>query len=100
MAETESAFIARSVEIDSGILITVIIVDACTFLVFSYLTCHLEDTGIGVYCGCTVPPDSKKTKLGSSDQETSPSAVENTGVYLVSPYIYFQWCGCFWGSLV
>ena len=90
MAEIESVFIVRSFEIDSGILITVIIVDGCAFLVFSDLTCHLEDTGIGVYCGCTVPPDSKKTKLGSSDQETSPSAVENTGVYLLSPYSYFQ----------
>ena len=37
----------------------------------------LEDT-----C-CTVPPDSKKTKLGKRDQETSPSAGKNTGVYLV-----------------
>ena len=32
-----------------------------------------------------MPPDSKETKLGSSDQETSPSAVKNTGIVLV-PY--------------
>ena len=28
----------------------VISVDACPFLAFSELTCHLEDTGIGVFC--------------------------------------------------
>ena len=33
--------------------------------------------------GCTVPPDSKETELGSSDQEVSPSAGKNTGVVLV-----------------
>ena len=32
---------------------------------------------------CTVPPDSKETELGSSDQEASPSAGKNTGVDLV-----------------
>ena len=36
-----------------------------------------------VFSGCTVPPDSKETKLGSSDQEASPSAGKNTGVVLV-----------------
>ena len=33
--------------------------------------------------GCTVPPDSKETEFGSSDQETSPSAAKNTGIVLV-----------------
>ena len=49
-----------------------------------------------------VPPDSKETKLGSSDQEASPSAGKNTGVVLVPcsrmkvrPYSYFRWCGYF-----
>ena len=32
-----------------------------------------------------MPPDSKETKLGSSNQEASPSAGKNTGVVLV-PY--------------
>ena len=32
-----------------------------------------------------MPPDSKKTKLASSDQEASPSAGKNTGIVLV-PY--------------
>ena len=32
---------------------------------------------------CAVLPDSKETKLGSSDEETSPSAGKNTGVVLV-----------------
>ena len=27
-----------------------------------------------MFSGCPVPPDSKKTKLGSSNQESSPSA--------------------------
>ena len=33
--------------------------------------------------GCTVPPDSKETELGSSNQEASPSAGKNTRVVLV-----------------
>ena len=37
-----------------------------------------------MFSGCTVPPDSKETELGSSDQEVSPSAGKNTGVVLVS----------------
>ena len=35
-----------------------------------------------MFSGCTVPPDSKKTELGSSDQEASPSEVKNTGIGL------------------
>ena len=50
-----------------------------SFLAFSDLTCHLEDTGI-VFSGCTVLPDSKETELGSSNQVAFPSAVENTVV--------------------
>ena len=33
--------------------------------------------------GCTVPPDSKETKLGSSEQEASPSAGKNIQIVLV-----------------
>ena len=33
-----------------------------------------------ILSGCTVPPDSKETELGSSNQEASPSAGKNTGV--------------------
>ena len=33
--------------------------------------------------GCTVPSDSKETKLGSSDQEALPSAGKNIGIVLV-----------------
>ena len=36
-----------------------------------------------LFSGCTVLPDSKETKVGSSDQEASPSADKNTGVVLV-----------------
>ena len=60
-----------------------------------------------MFSGCTVPPDSKETELGSSDKEASPSAGKNTGVVLVPclcmevcPYSFFKWCGCFWGCWV
>ena len=55
-----------------------------------------------MFSGSTVLTDSKETKLGSSDQEASPSAGKNTGVVLVPcsgmdvhPYSYFQRCGYF-----
>ena len=61
--------------------------------------------GIGVFTGSTVPPDSKETKLGSIDQEASPSAGKNTRVVLmpfltmeVHCYSYLQWCGYFVGA--
>ena len=76
------------------------------FLAFSDLSCHLEDTRIGVFW-LPGPPDSKETELGSNNQEASPSAGKNTGVVLVlrsrmevRPYHYFQWCGYFWGQWV
>ena len=31
-----------------------------------------------MFSGCTVPPDIKETKFGSTDQELSPSAGKNT----------------------
>ena len=106
LVKTESGFIARSFETGLGrwtLVVAVISVDAYHFLAFWDLTCHLEDTGIGV-SGCTVPSDSKETELESSDQEASPSAGRNTGVVLVPyshmevrPYSYCRWCGYFWG---
>ena len=36
-----------------------------------------------MFSGCTVLPDSIETELGSSKQETSPSANKNIGVVLV-----------------
>ena len=36
-----------------------------------------------MFSSCTVPPDNKETKRGSSDQEASPSPGKNTGVVLV-----------------
>ena len=33
-----------------------------------------------MFSGCTVPPDSKETEIGSSDQEASLSTSKNTGV--------------------
>ena len=60
-----------------------------------------------VFSGCTVPPDSKETELGNSDQEPSPSAGKNAGVGLVPSlrievrlYSNFRWCGFLWGPWV
>ena len=108
LAKTESGFIVRSPETDLGrwtLVVAVISIDAYLFLAFSDLTCHLEDTGM-VFSGC-LPPDSKKTKLRSSNQKASLSAGKNTGAVLqpcshieVSPYSYFRRCGYFWGPWV
>ena len=52
LVKTESGFIDRSVETGLGrgtLVVAVISVDAYPFLAFSDLTCHLEDTGIGVF---------------------------------------------------
>ena len=82
-------------------MVVVIRVDAYPFLAFSDLTCHLEIWEY-VFSGCTVLPDSKETKLGSSNQEASPSAGKNTRVVLVPyshmevrSYSYFGWYGYF-----
>ena len=52
LVKTESGFIVRSVETALGrwtLVVAVINVDAYPFLAFSDLTCHLQDTGIGVF---------------------------------------------------
>ena len=52
LVKTECGFIVRSVETGLGrwtLVVAVISVDANPFLAFSDLTCHLEDTGIGVF---------------------------------------------------
>ena len=76
-------------------MVAVISADAYDFLAFSELTSHLEDNGIG-------GKNDKDTKLGSNNQEPSPSAGKNTGVNLapclcmeVHPYSYFRWCRYF-----
>ena len=51
LVKNESDFV-RSVEAGLGrwmLVVSVISVDAVPFLDFSDLTCHLEDTGIGVF---------------------------------------------------
>ena len=58
-----------------------------------------------MFSGCTVSSQRKETKLGSSNQQASPSATKNTGVVPhlcmeVHPYSYFRWCGYFWGLCV
>ena len=40
--------------------------------------------------GCTVPLDSKEIELGSSDQETSPSAGKNIRVVLSATFTNFS----------
>ena len=50
--KTECDFIVRSVETGLGrwmLVLAVISADAYLFLAFSDLTCHIEDTGIGVF---------------------------------------------------
>ena len=37
-----------------------------------------------MFSGCTVLPDRKETKLGSSDREAPPSTGKNTGAVLLS----------------
>ena len=52
LVKTESDFIVRSVETGLGrwtLVVAVISVDAYPFLAFPDLTCHFEDTGIGVF---------------------------------------------------
>ena len=51
LAKTESGFIVRSVETGLGrmLVVAVISADAYPFLAFSDLTCHVEDTRIGVF---------------------------------------------------
>ena len=61
-------------------------VDAYSFLACSDLTCQLENTGM--FLGRTVPPDSKETKPGSSDQESSPSAGKNIRILLVPCHLW------------
>ena len=65
-------------------MVAVIIADLMLIL-FGFLRpiFHLEDAELGVFSGCTTPLDSKKTKLSSSNQKTSLSAVKNAGVVLV-----------------
>ena len=68
-------------------MVAVISVDSYPFLTFSDQTCHLGNTRIAIlwlYC----LPDSKETKLGSYDQDTSPSASKNTGVVLLPCYAW------------
>ena len=52
LVKTETGFIVRSVETGLGrrtLVLAVISVNAYPFLASSDLTCHLEDTGIGVF---------------------------------------------------
>ena len=52
LVKIKSNFIVRSVETDLGrwtLVVAVISADAYSFLAFSDLTCHFEDTVIGVF---------------------------------------------------
>ena len=74
LVKAKSDFV-RSVETDLGkwtLVVAVFRVDAYPSMVFSDMTCHLEDTGIG-----------KKDKRGSSNQKPFPSAGKNTRIVLV-----------------
>ena len=52
LVKTESGFIVTSVETGLWrwmLVVAVISADAYPFLAFSDLTCHLKDTGVGVF---------------------------------------------------
>ena len=105
LLKTESGFLVRSVEIGLGrwtLVVAVVSADAYPFWLSQTwpVTLMIREY---MFSGCTVPRDSKETKLGSSDQEASASAGKNTEVVLVPrscmevhPYSYFRWCGYFW----
>ena len=57
------------------LVVTVISVDAYSFLAFSNLTCHIEDRGIGVFW--------LHSAAWCSDCETSPSVGKNIATVLV-----------------
>ena len=86
LVKTEADFIARSVVTDLGrwiLVLAVTSVDVYLFFWLSHAWPVTWRTQEYVFSGCIVPPDSKKIKLRSSDQEASPWAVKNTGVVLV-----------------
>ena len=52
LVKTKSDFIVGSVETGLGkwtLVVAVISINAYPFLAFSYMTCHLENTGIGLF---------------------------------------------------
>ena len=85
LVKTKSDFMVRSAETGLWkwtLVVAVTSVDSYPFLAFSDVTCHLEDTGIGVFwLHCTAW--CKETKLGSSNEEASSSAGKNTRIILV-----------------
>ena len=77
-------------------MVAVISVDAYSFFFWLSHTRHVTLRKQELFfSGCTVSPDSKETKIGSSDQEVSPSASKNSGMVLVPCHDYFQWGGYF-----
>ena len=63
------------------LVVAVINVEAYPF--FGFLRTDMSPWGYRNECFLVVPPDSKKAKLGSSDQKASPSSAKNAGVVLV-----------------
>ena len=56
-------------------------------LVVGVINVHAYPSWI-VFSGCIIPPDNKETKLGSINQEPSPSTGKNTGVVLMPCHIW------------
>ena len=84
LVKTGSDLIVKSVETGSGrqmLVAAVLSVDAYPFSAFQTwpVTLKIQKQ---MFSGCTVPSDSKDTKLGSSSQEAFPSAGKNSGVVL------------------
>ena len=86
LVKTESEIVVRSVEtgLRRWVLVVVVIVLMLNLFWPSQtwpVTLRIQEK---VFSGCTVPPDSKETELGSSNQEASLSASKNNWVALVS----------------
>ena len=86
LVKTRSAFIFRSVETGLGRWLLVVAVISELILILFWLsqtwlvTLRMSEK---VFSDCTVLPDSKETKLGSSNQEASPWAGKNIRIVLV-----------------
>ena len=100
LVKTETGFIVRSVETGLGrrtLVLAVISVNAYPFLASSDLTCHVEDTGIGVFwlhCACCLIV--RRTNLEVATKRLLHQQVFFSAMFVhASAYSYFRWCGYF-----
>ena len=109
LVKIEFGFIVRSVQTGLRrwtLVVAVISVDAYPFLAFPDLTCHREDTRIGVFwlqCRLIV----RRPNLEVASKKLLHQQVKILGVVLVPcsrmevrPYSNSRWCRYFWGPWV